>query len=84
VATVNYKAIAKGQAPDIWLEPGDIVYVPFSPFRAIGELADRVLHQFVGAIALNEGVRAVDRNGSLASPILGLGGSGLGGIGPIR
>ncbi len=80
LATVNYRAVAKGQAPDVLLEPGDIVYVPFSPFKQIGELADSVLQQFVRTIALNEGVRAVN-------PAAGPVGISVGidtGTGPIR
>lgn len=62
IAIVDYGAILKGQALDMKLERGDIVYVPFSPFRKVGQIAEVILNQFVSAIALNEGTRAVARN----------------------
>jgi protein involved in polysaccharide export with SLBB domain len=74
IASVNYKAIIKGGAPDVLLEPGDIVYVPFSPFRKIGEIAENLLKQFVSTVALNEGVRAVNRGASPIGVSVGLGG----------
>ena len=77
IATVDYKAIAKGRAPDVILEPGDIVYVPFAPYRKIQELADSLLRQFVSSVALNEGQRAVVRG---AQPI-GISVGSLGGLG---
>jgi len=86
VTSVNYRDIAKGKAPDVLLEPGDIVYVPFSPFRKIGELADYVLKQFVSTLALNEGIRSVNRGAGPVGITVGLG-AGLGsaaGAGVVR
>jgi hypothetical protein len=82
-ASVNFRAIAKGQAPDVWLEPGDIVYVPFSPYKKIGEFADSILNQFVRTVAVNEGVRAVDPNAGPVGISIGVGGASAGGV-PIR
>jgi len=59
IATFDYNQIVKGKALDATLEPGDIVYVPFSPFRFIEQLADQILTQFVSTVAINAGQRAV-------------------------
>jgi hypothetical protein len=37
----------------VWLEAGDIVYVPVSPYKKIGEFADSVIRQFVRTVAVN-------------------------------
>jgi protein involved in polysaccharide export with SLBB domain len=55
IAEVNYKAIVTGKARDARLQPGDIVYVPFSPFRHLGQLTEDILDQFVRTVAVNEG-----------------------------
>jgi len=62
IAVVDYKQIVKGQAPDVLLEPGDIVYVPFTPYRTLVRYADLILKTFVQTVAVNEGARAVSRN----------------------
>ena len=59
VAIVNYADIRKGRAPDVALQPRDIIYVPFSPFRIISRYAEMILDTFVNAVAINEGQRAV-------------------------
>ena len=58
VALVDYKAIAKGQAPDVRLEPQDIVFVPFKPYRFLSKYADIAMQTFVSSVAINEGARA--------------------------
>ncbi len=55
IAETSYNAIVRGQARDIPLKPGDIVYVPFAPYRHIAQLAEEMLNQFVSTIAVNEG-----------------------------
>ena len=55
IAVVDYNAIVKGEVADVSLEPGDILYVPFSPYRHVAELAESILDQFVRTIAVNEG-----------------------------
>lgn len=62
VAIVDYKAIIKGQATDVVLEPRDIVYVPDSPYKTVNKYIDMILHTFVGTVAANEGIRAIDPN----------------------
>jgi len=59
IAIVDYKAILKGQLEDVRLEPGDIVYVSFVPYRTLALFGEEVLRQFVSTIAINEGQRAV-------------------------
>jgi protein involved in polysaccharide export with SLBB domain len=59
IAIVDYKAIRRGQATDVRLAPGDIVYVPFAPYRRLAIFAEQILAQFVQTIAINEGNRAV-------------------------
>ena len=58
VALVDYKAIAKGEKPDVRLEPQDIVFVPFKPYRFLTKYADIALQTFVSSVAINEGARA--------------------------
>jgi polysaccharide biosynthesis/export protein len=55
IADVDYQAIVKGRTPDVLLEPGDIVYVPFVPYRYVVQLAESILDQFVRTVAVNEG-----------------------------
>ena len=55
IAEVNYHAIVTGKARDLLLQPGDIVYVPFTPFRRLAQLAEEIVNQFVRTIAVNEG-----------------------------
>ena len=79
VAELDYLSIVKGKVRDIVLEPGDIVYVPFSPYRRLAQLAEELLNQFVRTIAVNEGSyvaggTAVGANVNLAAPALGGGG----------
>ncbi|MEW6305518.1 MAG: SLBB domain-containing protein [Verrucomicrobiota bacterium] len=61
IAVVDYRAIAKGEAPDVWLEPHDIVYVPFTPYRTLTKYADLIVDTFVRTVGANEGARAVSR-----------------------
>ena len=55
------------------LKAGDIVYVPFSPFRRVGQLAEILLNEFVSSIALNEGTRAVSKNAGPVGVSIGVG-----------
>lgn len=59
IAIVDYGAIIKGKARDVRLEAGDIVYVPFSPYRRLAAFTEQIIYQFVQTIAINEGNRAV-------------------------
>ena len=57
---VDYKAVLKGKAPNVALEPGDIVYVPLSPYRILSEYADLIITTFARTWTANMGVRAVE------------------------
>ncbi|HTD88427.1 MAG TPA: SLBB domain-containing protein [Candidatus Binatia bacterium] len=59
IATVNFHHVLEGQLPDIELEPGDLVFVPRSPFVGLEIFADSILTTFVQTIAVNEGRAAV-------------------------
>jgi protein involved in polysaccharide export with SLBB domain len=56
---INYKQVIRGNAMDIALQPQDIVYVPFSPYRYLQRYAQLILDTFVSSSAINAGIRAV-------------------------
>jgi protein involved in polysaccharide export with SLBB domain len=58
VAVVDYGAVVKGRAPDVRLEPGDIIYVPNQPFTTIKRYINMIVNSFVTTVAANEGIRA--------------------------
>src|SRR6266850_1134578 len=55
IAIVDYKRVIRGEAPDVPLQPHDIVYVPFSPYRYLQRYAELILNTFVSASAINAG-----------------------------
>lgn len=57
VAFVNYYDIVKGRAPDVALEPRDIVYVPLTRYRYLRKYLDVALNTFVSSVAINAGTR---------------------------
>lgn len=57
VAVVDYEAIRRGAAPDVPLEPGDVVWVPASPWNNLAAYTELVLNTFVRTVAANEGAR---------------------------
>jgi protein involved in polysaccharide export with SLBB domain len=59
IAIVNVQEVLHGKAPDVRLEPGDIVYVPYKPERIIGQYLDLILDTFVRTVGVNEGAYAV-------------------------
>ena len=58
IAIVDYGAIISGKAPDIHLEPGDIIYVPNSPYTTLKRYFNIILNTFVTTVAANEGITA--------------------------
>jgi protein involved in polysaccharide export with SLBB domain len=60
VAVVDMRTILAGQAPDIALQPQDIVFVPYTPYRVLNRYVDLILDTFVRTVGVNEGARAVD------------------------
>ena len=81
IAVLDYKAIVQGKEPDARLEAGDILYVPFSPYRYLSKYANLIVETFVRAVAINEGARAGTRNASPVGVNLSVGGLGFGGVG---
>jgi protein involved in polysaccharide export with SLBB domain len=63
VSVVDVSAIMRGAAPDVVLEPRDIVYVPDSPYKTLNRYVEMIVNTFVGTVAANEGIRAIDPNG---------------------
>ena len=55
IAIVDYKYVIRGKASDIALQPGDIVYVPFSPYRYLTKYAQLIVDTFVSSTAINGG-----------------------------
>jgi polysaccharide export outer membrane protein len=62
IAIVDYNEILKGRARDIQLQPRDIVFVPYSPFRIITRYLDAVLNTFVYTVAANAGANLAGGN----------------------
>ena len=58
VTIVDYGAILKGKATDVPLEPGDIIYVPNSPYVTLKRYVNLIVNSFVSTVAANEGVNA--------------------------
>jgi polysaccharide biosynthesis/export protein len=61
IAVVDYRDIVTGKAPNVSLQPRDIVYVPFAPYRYITKYLNLILDTFVSSVAINEGARAAVR-----------------------
>lgn len=59
IAVVDYRNVIRGDARDIKLEPHDIVYVPFSPYRYLHKYAQTIVNTFVASTAINAGSKAV-------------------------
>jgi hypothetical protein len=57
VAIVDYNAIIKGKVRDVRLEPGDIVYVPNSPYTTLKRYFNIIMNTFAATAAANEGIR---------------------------
>lgn len=59
VAVINYNEVVQGRRADVRLAPGDIVWVPRSPWERLENYLDAVLGITARTIAANEGRRAV-------------------------
>jgi len=58
IDVVDYQAVVKGRAQDVRLEPGDIVYIPNSPYTNLKRYFNIIMNTFVTTVAANEGIRA--------------------------
>jgi polysaccharide export outer membrane protein len=56
---VDYNAVTHGKAPNLVLEPGDIVYVPLSPYRYLTDYVQLIVNTFASTWSANMGSRAV-------------------------
>jgi protein involved in polysaccharide export with SLBB domain len=56
---VDLKHALRGRTNDVALLPGDIVYVPLSPYRYLNHYVEVILNTFVSSVAINEGTRIV-------------------------
>jgi hypothetical protein len=84
IAVVDYKRVIRGEATDIALQPHDIVYVPFSPYRYIDKYLELVLNTFVSAAAINAGSRAVNQHQAGQAGVFIPVGSGVSIIPPVN
>jgi len=75
IGVVSYQDIIQGKSPNILLEPHDIVYVPYSPYRFLTKYLDLIVLTFVRAVGINEGARAVNPNALPAGVSIGVGGT---------
>jgi len=66
IAIVAVNRVLRGKAPDVRLEPGDIVFVPYSPERVLERYANLILDTFVRTVGVNEGAYTIN---SKAAPI---------------
>jgi len=71
--TVDVQEILTGKATDVALKPGDIVWVPRSPFALLSDGVEMVLRDAARTIAINEGASVVgsSQKSQLAVPIGG-------------
>ncbi|HWA10521.1 MAG TPA: polysaccharide biosynthesis/export family protein [Opitutaceae bacterium] len=62
IAIVPVDEILAGRAPDVRLEPGDIVYVPYRPERILDRYVNLILDTFARTVGINAGARIVSGN----------------------
>lgn len=67
IAVVDLGGIVRGRRPDIRLDPGDIVYVPFVPYGTLNRYVNLILDTFARTIGVNAGAHAAGGNVSPVS-----------------
>jgi len=75
-AVVDFSKITKGELPDVKLEPGDIVFLPESPYKDLEMFVTGIVSQFVRTIAINAGYHVVYPNATSPVGISVPGGAG--------
>jgi protein involved in polysaccharide export with SLBB domain len=75
IAIVDYKYVLRGMASDLAVQPGDIVYVPWSPYRYIQRYAQLVVDTFVSSAAINGGTALVGQPKGVAGVFIPVGSS---------
>ncbi len=68
-AIVNFKHILKGQGTNFALRPGDVVWVPNSPWEKIEEYLVQVVSAAAQAVAVYQGGRVIDPGSSRPTTI---------------
>ena len=73
VYLVDYEAVRRGRAPDVELEPSDIVWVPDQPWGNLEKYARTVIQTFVRTLAANEGASFAVPGGkaNIVTPVTG-------------
>ena len=59
LTVVNLWDVLRGKAADLPVQPNDIVYVPFSPYRYLKRYLNVILDAFANSAAINAGERVV-------------------------
>lgn len=77
ITVLDYKGVVTGQNPDIPVKPGDIVYVPLTPYRYLTHYMDVILDTFVSSVAINAGTRAIGHQQTFGGGIFIPVGSGI-------
>jgi protein involved in polysaccharide export with SLBB domain len=55
ITIVNFNDVQRGRARDVALQPHDIIYVPYSPYRYVEKYAQIILNTFAASVAINAG-----------------------------
>lgn len=66
IAVIDLGGIVHGKVPDVRLEPGDIVYVPYTQYRTLTRYANLILDTFARTVGVNAGAHAA---GGTVSPV---------------
>ena len=51
------------------LEPGDIVYVPNTPYNILKSYLNTIVSTFITTVAANEGIRAAGGSGNVGTAV---------------
>ncbi|HVV02178.1 MAG TPA: hypothetical protein VHH88_12495, partial [Verrucomicrobiae bacterium] len=84
VAVIDYRNLIKGKAADVELKPGDIVYVPFSPYRYLKKYVEIAINTFASSAAINAGSAAVSKEQKGVAGVFIPVGSGIQIIPPVN
>src|ERR1051326_4417517 len=84
VFVVDYKGVIRGEARDIALQPHDIVYVPFSPYRYLERYVEIALNTFASSAAINAGSAAVTKHPTAGAGVFIPVGSGIQILPPVN
>jgi protein involved in polysaccharide export with SLBB domain len=84
VYVVDYKGVIRGEAHDIPLQPHDIVYVPFAPYRYLERYVEIALNTFASSAAINAGSAAVTKQPTAGAGVFIPVGSGIQIIPPVN